>query len=83
MTNRLSGKMWTFCHMIFGTLYDVQPAVKLSADVFQTWFLDTLSMSTVQLPSKMLKYCQIIFEHVYDVKLAIKKNVDHSMCWRS
>jgi hypothetical protein len=33
MTNQQSSKVWTFCHLTFGRICDVQPTADLEVDV--------------------------------------------------
>jgi hypothetical protein len=67
-------EIWMVCHMIFGPICDVLPAVQQNVDILSQDFFDTFVMSS-RLFSKMWTFCCMIPGHICDVLAAVQGNV--------
>jgi hypothetical protein len=84
--NRLSSKMRTLCHMIFGYIYDDQPAVKQNWDVWSRVFGHICDVSlAVQRNVDVLShdfwphlrtFSHMIFGRICDVQPVIRRNLE-------
>ncbi len=63
MLGQSFSERWTFCAMIFGHIFNVQPAVKQNVDICH--------MILVKFAMMLM-----IFGHICDEQLAVQRNVD-------